>query len=265
MSNNALAKAASTALRDSSVGDPFAQGTEGVGGTVFMKFNGATGNYSAGQDDEEIEHGTRFAADIFNSRWGWSFWWDGEVMDSFEDFIRENPLSNQNEPDELPEDPEGKIDMSLDEIRKMRDDRSNNFMDGWSVQAILNLRPIDGTDVEYTLKLNRGVAINAFDALRKSYSRMYKMKAGLIPVVEISADKYKAKAKGVGWRYAPRLKIVDWISEDDLISAAGDNPEDYVDESTNETLAIEAATETQEGSEAPRPRGRRGARGANLG
>lgn len=223
--STALAKAQDSAVAVAGA-DPFAvQGTEGSQGTTYMKFTGNTGNFTAGQDDEEIEHGTQFAADMMNARYEWSFWWDGEIKETVGASLLEDAMLYDNEPNHLPDDPD--IDMSLDEIREQQRDRSNTFMDGWSCQAVLGLRPVDGSSEEYTLKLNQGVALNAFHALRKSFGRQYKLKAGLIPIVELDANKFKSKAKNVGWRFAPVVKIIDWASEDDLAAMIGENPEAY--------------------------------------
>lgn len=281
----ALTDASANAV-GSAMDDPFGAGTEGMGGTTFVKFTGATGLYTAGQDDDVIEHGTRFVADLFNAKWVWSFWWDSDVMESFDDLLRENPLSFDNPPDELPEDPEGVIDMSLEEIYQAQKDDPANFRDGWSVQASFNMRPMDGSDEEYTLKLNKGVAMNAFHILRKNYGRQRKLKAGLMPVIEIQVNEYKPKAKNAGKkRYAPVLKIVDWISEEDLMALQGDDPSMYDDEpETTQASQIEdkskdadvnddqaedktedQASETKAEDTAAPARGRRGRRGANVG
>lgn len=242
--------------------NPFAVAGQGAGASTYMKFTGSSGDFKAGQNDDEIDHGTQFAADIMNSQWQWSFWWDGEVLGTTESFVASNPNGWKIEPDHLPEDPEGKIDMSLAEIRVKQKDRSNNFMDGWTCQAVLGLRKVDGTDEEYTLKLNQGVALNGFRNLLANFGKFYKTKAGMTAIIELEANKYKSKAKNVGWRFAPVLKIVDWATEEDLAAMTGDNPEDYDD--VNDVAQIEDQSddtpEEAPAEEAPKS-GRRGRRG----
>ena len=93
----AIANARQTAA-STEVADPFAaQGTEGASGSVkYVKFTGATGLFTYGQDDDVLEHGTKLAIDMFNAEWIWTFWWDGEVMEQFNDSLIENPLSYDN-------------------------------------------------------------------------------------------------------------------------------------------------------------------------
>ena len=258
--SNALTQSQNNAVATAGV-DPFmAQGSEGSSGATYMKFNGSTGNYTAGQEDDEIEHGSQFAVDMMNARYEWQFWWDGEIKGTKGASIVEDYMLYDNEPDYLPDDPD--IDMSLEEIREMRDDRSNTFMDGWSVQASMGLRSVDGGDDEYTLKLNRGVAMSAFHNLRKSFGRQYKLKAGLTPIIELTANKFKAKAKGVGWRFAPVLKIVDWASEEDLMAMAGEDPSLYDDADGQGQVEDQAEGQDEEASEEKPKSARRGSRGS---
>lgn len=264
------------AVMNSDVADPFGTvGASASGQTTYVKFKGASGEYLAGQDEDEIDHGTEFAADIMNAKWIWSFWWDGKVLETVEGLLIEDPKLRERMPDYLPGDDD--IDMTLDEIRKMQKEDPANFRDGWSVQASFNMRPVDGSDEEFTMRLGGMVSLNGFAALCKAFGRRYKLEAGKLPIIELSTNKYKSKVKGVGSRHAPVLKIVRWESEAELMAAAGESAGDYddiepaddavaalpaTDESTADTTE---AVETSEETPAAALRGRRGARGKNLG
>ena len=278
-----------SAIATTSVGDPFGAGTENLpGATTYMKFKGASGQFLAGQDDDEIEHGTQFAADMYNSQWIWSFWWDGKMVESVDCLLRENPMAYETMPDFLPEHED--IDMTLEEIVKMQKEDPANFRDGWGVQASLGLRPVDGSTEEYTLRLGGSVALRAFHALRRAFSRQYKLREGLTPVIEVSADGYKSKIPGVGKRFAAVIKIVDWASEEELMAGAGEDPADYEDEApapvvtASKKIAAPKADKKEEVAETPAeeeiqeaelveetkeettaPSGRRGARGRKFG
>lgn len=269
---NALVdRSAATAVMDTVAGDPFAMGAENAGQVTYVKFKGASGEYLAGQDEEPIDHGTQFVADIFNAKWIWTFWWDGKPLETVDALLREDPLLYKNEPDFLPDDDD--IDMTLEEIRKMQKEDPANFRDGWQVQASFNMVPLDNPDEEYAMRLGGMVSLNAFDALRKAYSRRYKLEAGKSPAIELTTNKYKSKIKGVGTRHAPVMKIVDWVSPDEMLSAMGEDASDYAeeDEQPQAVAALSAPAEEEQVAdaevveEAPKPRGRRGARGRNLG
>lgn len=263
MSNEVATRNSGGAVADqAAIDNPFAQAGAGAGSTIFVKFKGQGGIFSHGTDEEEIQHGTLFAVDIPQSKWSWSFWWDGEVLETLDAFVVDDPMGWDNEPDFLPEDYDG--DMSLKEIRAEQADRDNSFMDGWSCQSVLPMRGVDGDDEEYTLKMNKGVALNAFRTLLGSYGRQFKFKVGLVPIISLDAKKYKSKIKTVGWRAAPILKIEEWRSEEELLAGAGENPEDYDDAQDGVAdAAPDAETDNApaEKDEAPKRGGRRGARG----
>lgn len=252
-----------TAGLPANYGNPFAEAGAGAGATTFVKFQGSSGDFLAGPEEEELAHNTPFAADIMNSRFIWSFWWESEVLETRETFVRDNPLGWDDEPDDLPEGFDG--GMTIAEIRQARKDDPANFRDGWSVQASLNLRPLDGSDEEYTLKLNAGVAMNGFRALLSAFGRQFRVRQGLVPIITFTTRKYKSKVKSVGTRHAPIFKIVDWKSEEELAAAVGDDPADYDDTPdtgpvTQGLPAPEAQTAPADAQE-PVRRGRRGARG----
>lgn len=274
---NELVSAQQNAVTTFGDADPFGyQGTEGTQGTTFMKFIGQSGKYMAGQDDEEIELGSSFAIDMFNARYEWLFWWDGEVLGTVSGTIMEAPALYDQKPDYLPEDPEGKIDMTLEEIEERQADRSVNNNDGWTCSAVLGLRGLDGSfgedsisGEEFTLKLNQGVAMRSFHGLRKSFGRRYKTKTGLLPVIEIDNDSYTPRDKQAGKkRYAPVLKIVDWKSEDELQDMIGEGPSGYDDDGGAESSAPQVEDHTANNSEAPadedKPRARGRRRGGNF-
>lgn len=241
--------------------NPFAMAGSGAGSTIFMKFKGASGDFLYGQDDDEMPHGTKFAAQMNETKWIWSFWWEGQVLENIETFIVEDPAGFNNEPDHLPEGYDG--DMSLAEIRAMQADRKTNFMDGWSVQGALPMKELDGDQDEYTLKLNAGVALTAFRALLQSYGKQFRFKEGLVPIIELSARSYVSKNKSVGKRYTPVLKITDWMSEEELMAGLGGDPDAYDMPEQEEPEVLPAPKEetapTEEKAAArPRPRRTRG-------
>lgn len=259
----ALTNRSNNAVKVPEGADPFAMGTDQYAQTTYMKFKGASGQYLAGQDEDEIEHGSEFAANIYDAQWIWTFWWDGKVIETVPVFIRDDPMAFENMPDFLPDDDD--IDMTYEDIVQAQKEDPANFRDGWSVQASFGLRPVDGTDEEYTLRLGGSVSLRAFHALRRSYGRQYKLKAGLTPIVTLTADQYKSKIAGVGKRYAPVIKITDWASDEELMDALGENPNDYDDdEPVDNTPQIEDKSADVEEAEVveEKPAGRRGARGA---
>lgn len=249
--------------------DPFGAGTDAYAATTYIKFKGASGQFVAGADEDDIDHGTEFAANIFDAQWIWTFWWDGKALETVNALLREEPMAFDNMPDFLPDDPD--IDMTLEDIIQAAKDDPANFRDGWSVQASFGMRPLDGTDEDFTMRLGGSVSMRAFHALRRSYGRQYKLKSGLTPIITLTADQYKSKIAGVGKRYAPVMKITDWASEEDLAGIMGENPEDYEDETPEPESEPAAVAQIKDQSEPEivddaesKPAGRRGARGRKF-
>ena len=216
--------------------NPFADAGAGAGQKTYMKFKGASGDFLHGKDEEEVPYGTQFAANVEQSKWNWTFWWEGEVLETLETFVARSPMEYDNEPDFLPDGYDG--DMSLEEIRVEQADRKSNFMDGWSCQAVLEMRLVGGPLMdnpehemafgeEFVIKLNQGVALSAFRAMLSSFGKQYRFKQGLVPIIEIDARSYVSKNKTVGKRYNPILKIVGWKSEEELMVEAGEDPDMY--------------------------------------
>lgn len=257
MTGNALTRASETAMAAAGDFNPFAiAGAGSVGNALYMKFSGQTGNFTFGQDNDELEHGSKLAMDIDNTRWSWTFWWDEKVLETQESRIWDDPTGHKNEPDDLPESYDG--DMNLAEIRAEQADRSKNFSDGWTCAAIVGLREVGGEQREFTLRLNRGVALNAYLGLLALYGRKFKLYPGQTPIVEFDVNKYKAKAKGAGWRFAPTFKIGDWMTEEDLVAAGGGDAADY-DKADAEPAAGSAGDDSAPSDKAEKPpaRGRR--------
>lgn len=257
--NNYLAQSAGAASAN-----PYADAGDGAGSSTFMKFVGQSGDFIYGQDDAELAHGTLLVAEISNAKYSWAFWWEGEVLETIEVKVKDMPRAFEQEPDYLPAEYDG--DMTLQEIRAERKNKDSQFMDGWSCQGIVTLRAMSEDKEEYTLKLNAGVGMTSFQTLLGAYGRLYKMKGEKKPIIELGARKYKSKIKSVGTRYSPTFKIVEWKSEEEISDGAsvGENPDDYDDENVEGPAKL-ALVKDEPADETPRARGRRGARGSNLG
>ncbi len=206
--------------------NPFLDASDGVKGAMnYVKFTGASGQFTSGQDEDVIEHGTRMPARIEDAFITWSFWWDGEVLEQFDVKIVDDPKAFDNEPDYLPD---GFDEMALEDIRQARKDDPANFRDGWSVTGNVEMFTVEGEAQTYLFRFNAGVALSAFLVLMKAFGRLYQLKPGMVPVVELNAEKFEVKKKGVGKRWAPRLKIVSWVNPAELMGDdGGDDPSNY--------------------------------------
>lgn len=230
--------------------NPWAQVGAGTNFATYMKFEGKRGHYSAGKDDIDIPHGTQFAADVENTAWKWTFWWDGKPLEVVTMLVRDFPKGNDTkyEPDYLPE---GFDEMTLEEIHELRADKTADFSEGWRVQGCINLKSLDGDGEEYQLNLS-GSAIGGLTMfLAKDYGNNFRKYPGKVPVIELGAYSWVSKNKKIGKRYSPQFKIVRWESEEDLLALQGENPDDYDDYDDEDGYEEEAV------EEAPKPKATR--------
>jgi hypothetical protein len=247
--------------------DPFAAAAAalGAGEGNFLKFNGNTGDFTYGQKDEELPHGTQLAADMLNFARGWICWKDGEVEDEIMvPILKGEPPLEHTLPDHGP--------------YEKHDDGSE---DGWAEQAKIGLRDVE-TGETYLYKTTSKSGRRALGQLLKDFSKLHRMHPGETPVVEISGQSYTPKDKKLGKKFAPIFKIVGWMNDADLAQldegsdapetakGGADDPANYEQQqqqpAATETTATAAAsrerteTPTTQPTDAPAAAGRRAKR-----
>lgn len=257
------------------------EASAGAGEAVYVKFNGNSGDYVLANDAGELEHGDQFAVAVTLAKWSWTFWWEGQPLEKVEEFVVKDPSLWQSEPDFLPDSYDE--EMSLEDIRTKQKDRDSNFNDGWSLQVTMPMAEIGGMAEEYVLRLNSKGAVRAFRGFLGAVGKKMRFHPGKLPIVEIGAASYNIKK--VGKKYSPTFKLVDWISEEDLYAAAGENADEYASEEAEGPAALpapdEKPAEVEKAAEKPaeaeesadagdaeeKPRGRaaRGRRGRSFG
>lgn len=214
----------------------------------FLKFNGNTGKFTYGEDEDEVDAGSVLLVNMETAQHGWICWVDGQVEDEKNFVIAEGkPFPSESElPDHGP--------------YTKHDDGSE---DGWSEQYILHLYSED-LEEAFTFKVSSGSGVRAIRKFLKAYGSKAPMQIGedgniKVPLIEVEVDSFKLKNNPkAGKKYAPVLQIVEWVERAEVADlfavdgAGGDDPDDYEDE--GEAPAPEPA------KEASKPR--RNARGS---
>lgn len=208
---NALVKADQTALALQGALDPFATAGEDMAGTngTYLKFNGNSGEFTYGQEAEELALGTKLAVNMNNFRRGWICWVDSEVVDEVLVRVVEGKPPAENQ--------------LADHGPYVKNDDRN---DGWSEQAAVDFRDIE-TGKEFIFKHSSASALRALGTLLKDYGKDYKNHPGEVPVVVLDTSSFTPKNKKWGKKYSPIFRIVEWVSEEELMSRFGDNAADY--------------------------------------
>lgn len=205
--------------------DPFADDQEDVGGYQgqFLSFSGKTGEYTFGEDEDEIEPGTTAYVDIQNLARGWICWDDGEVLDeTMVRWLDGPPMPKRDLQDHGPHEEEG---------------------DGWKQQIVVPMY-IPDEDDRFLLKLSSSSGYrNLVRFFQKDYGKEWKKHIGSdglpqVPVIKLDVDSFKAKDKKIGKIYYPDFEIVDWVDYSEVaskISGSDDDGEDSSDYDDDET------------------------------
>ena len=196
----------------------------------FLKFSGNDGNYTFGpaEDSQEIEHGSQLAVNMATFKRGYICWVNGEVVEE----IMIPVVSGLPIP----------LASSLADFGPYQT-YEDGTKDGWREQGTIELRDLENGDM-FLLKLTSKGGILALGALSDAFSKVYRQKVGFIPVIELGAVSFEPKVKTadgspskkkIGKKYAPTLKIVGWIPDDEYLeliersSAAHTDAEDADD------------------------------------
>lgn len=187
----------------------------GGDGKAFMKFDGNSGDFSYGADDEPLDLGTKLAMNPRSYARGWVIWVDGDVV--YENMV---PLEEGAPPTKG----------SLPDHGPYGDD------DGPVEQYTIDFKTLDEKGVEMVFQANNSSKRRALAALLKDFANTYKAHPGEVPIVEIDEREFEttggkdSKSKRKYKKHAPVFKIVDWMPEEELLALSEGAVDDYEDE-----------------------------------
>ena len=189
--------------------DPFAQyGARAQQQGLYLSFK--NGDWSYGQNGDELPIGTRLIANMPGLRIGWKRWQDRQVTSEVMQLLIENPR-------EAPRSTLGDDDPSLWPI----DDRTKQVRDPWALTNELQL--VDGTGQQYIYSTSSQGGLNCIRRLCEEYSKLRRQKPNMLPVVELEADHYQHKE--FGKTYVPQLPICAWLPEGSEVADIDAPPE----------------------------------------
>lgn len=185
-------------------GNPFLDAADDMGaksGALFLKYDGNTGRFSFGKDQEELEKGRRFAINPAEFRNGYICWNDGKV----EEEIMVRVVDGK---------PPAKG--SLTDHGPYADDEK----DGWREQSSVEFRDVESGD-QFLFKTSSKGGRIAVGNLVRDYGKAFSAHPGELAVVElgsVSFDAKDGKGRKLGKKYAPMFKIVGWQDEAELVA-----------------------------------------------
>jgi hypothetical protein len=180
------------------------------GGMNFMKFDGNTGEFSYGANNEELALGTLLALNIPSYRRGFICWKDGKPVDEIMVSVTEGAPPRKTElPDHGPYEEEG---------------------DGWSEQYTIEMRMMEDPHLLLQFQANNASKRRAFEKLMKDFARQFREHPECAPVIEIDEVEFETKGKS-GKRnfkkHAPVFKIIEWAPIENLDALVEGSPDDY--------------------------------------
>jgi hypothetical protein len=168
-----------------------------------------SGEFTAGQEQEEVPLGTQLIANMNSIRIGWIKWVDAEVAGREMGYLGEyKPPSRE----EL-----GDLDKDLWEDPKK---------DPWQkVNEIIMFDP-DSEEL-YTYSASSKGGIGAVAELNKTYGRHVRLHGGgVFPVVKLEVGSYMHSNRSYGKIYFPKFTVVDFVKPPKPLLEAQPNAEE---------------------------------------
>ena len=194
--------------------NPFADAATAMGAMTgkFLKFDGNTGEYTYGTDgSEELVLGTKVAVNLESIQRGFICWKNEKVVDELMIAIQNGrPPSMDSLPDHGPYAPP---------------EPGEEQGDGWREQSQIEF--VDGAGGRFTMTTTSKSGIRGLANLLADIGKQFRLHPGEVPLVTLDNTSFQAKngkGKNLGKKYAPVLKVVDWIGEDALIPASSSAP-----------------------------------------
>jgi len=180
----------------------------------LLKFS--KGEYLAGQDNNEVEEGTKLIANMDELMIGWQKWEDGKPSDTqlgrVADGFRPPSRSSLGDTDE-----------SVWE----RDDRGAP-RDPWQLTNYLILKEAEGDQV-FTFTTSSKGGVSAIGELAGAYGKAMRQRPDEYPIVALNVRSYKHSNKAYGKIFTPKFDVVGWTpksSFDGVIDAANNAVEE---------------------------------------
>jgi hypothetical protein len=180
-------------------GNAFLALAAALGGTnkPILKFS--KGDWTVGQDADDMPAGTRLAADVENAELGWVRWYDRKPVERRMVAV----VSGQRPPTR---EVLGHEDKAL-----WPSDSSGRPQDPWQETYEIPVRELDGERREFLMTGSSKGFRDAFLSLMKQYGTDMRVQAGKTPIVALGNDKYKHSNPEMGWIKTPTFLIVEWF------------------------------------------------------
>ena len=218
--------------------NPFVQYGESAKQTSIvgelLKFS--KGDWMCGQNNDLVEPGTEFVANLDEMLVGWIRWSEMRPTDHVMGKVSRNyqpPHRNEL----------GDLDQSTWELDERGDPR-----DPWQFSNYLLLQGTDDDSEQlYTFTTSSKGGINALGDLCLKYGKMLRQKPDQYPVVKIGGGSYLHPNKALGYIKYPTFEIVRWVPKKTFA------PVDEIERTPDELNVPDTAASPQPPGKATKP------------
>lgn len=170
----------------------------------LLKFS--KGEYTFGQNDTEVDEGTKLVANMDELMVGWVKWEDGKpvehlmgrVIDGFK--------------------PERRSALGDNDQDEWETDDNSRPRDPWQLTNYLLLKDPDG-DQLYTFATSSRGGLNAIGELCKTFGRQMRQRPTQFPVIELNVDSYRHSNKAYGKIFVPKFDVAGWAEKAEFAEA----------------------------------------------
>lgn len=191
----------------------------------LLKFS--KGDYLLGEDDEEVEEGTKLVANMDELMVGWIRWEESKPTDQIMGRVAEGYQAPRR--NELGDD---------DKSRWEVDDQGRE-RDPWQFSNYLILKAEEGDELFTFATSSRG-GLNAIGELCKTYGKAMRQRPEEYPVVSLKVGSYQHSNKAYGRIKFPIFEVVGWAAKADFAQALNNESAD-ADETPAEPETAPAA------------------------
>ncbi|HEX2554221.1 MAG TPA: hypothetical protein VHL98_10995 [Microvirga sp.] len=169
----------------------------------LLKFS--KGEYTAGQNGDEVEEGTQLVANMDELMIGWVKWEDSKPVDMIMGRVAEGYVPPKRA--ELGDTDEDEWEVDQGQPR-----------DPWQLTNYLILKATDSDDL-FTFATSSKGGLNAIGKLAGIFGKHMRQRPDQFPVIALNVDSYKHPNKAYGKIFTPKFDVVGWVGKEAFVEA----------------------------------------------
>lgn len=180
----------------------------------LLKFS--KGDFLMGEDNEEVEEGTQFVANMDELMVGWIRWADSKPTDQIMGRVSEGYQ------------PQRRNELGDNDKAQWEVDEQGRERDPWQFSNYLILKKAceTGDDAMFTFTTSSRGGLNAIGELCKTYGKEMRQRPDEFPVVALEVGSYQHSNKAYGRIKFPIFKVVGWAAKAEFAEALASGGEE---------------------------------------